>query len=152
MDVVNLKYIIKLQKNIKSKIKFLDNLKNEIKFIFLLIENLTKRIQSSLSTNIISQSKFNQNMISIEEIIKKYKKLVLKKEEEITITKFKNVNKYSFLLKISTIKLDLINLIKSCGCLKTINILKLILTPNEIDIIFQNKNNSEIFSIINNYF
>ena len=107
----------------------------------LVIENLTKKIQSSLSTNTISQSKFNQNMISIEEIIKKIKKLVLKKEEEITITKFKNVNKYPFSIKNINYKIRFNKLNQILWLFKNNKYLKIDLTPNEIDTIIQNKNN-----------
>ena len=138
----------KFQNHVRTKLKFLNNIKKEINFIYKAIENLIKRIENSLVTNIISQNKFNENMLEIEDIYSSYKNIV---KNKITCKFLANkTKKYNIVLEISKIKLNLINIIKTCGSQSIEDIIKLILNQNELNLIL--KKYSEIYKLYNSYF
>ena len=129
---ININSLIKIQNKIKYKLKFIKNINNELQFIYKIIKNVTLRIRNSLVVNIMSQNKFNQNMIDIEKVFLNFNNIY---KHKITCKYLMTITHYNLLLSISKIKLELINIVKLCGSKTIQDILKLILNKNEQNII-----------------
>ena len=133
--------LIQIQKKIKHKIHSIQKIKQEIDCLSNIFENVMKQIKQSLFLNIISQVKFTELNQSVEEIFQELKKIMI---QEITVKELHN----TLILQISKIKLNLINLIKKCGCVKIKYILQLLLTDKQINFIQSHK----YYTLLNNYF
>ena len=147
INKININSLIKIQNKVKYKLKFIKNINNELQFIYNIIKNITIRIRSSLVVNIISQTKFNQNMNDIENTFIKFNNIY---KHKITCRYLTSITHYNLLLNISKIKLELIKIMKSTGSNTIEDIIKLILNKEEQKLIFNQY--KEIYYIYNTYF
>ena len=132
---------INFQKQIKTKIKSVSKINHEINELYTVFENVIKRIKQSLFVEIITQLKFNEYLKQIEIIYDEFTEIL---QNKITIKTLQS----SIILKISKIKLKLINLIKTCGCTKIKFIFKLLLTKKQIVQVEK----KDLYRICNKYF
>ena len=141
---MNEKIIIKIQQYVRDKLKFIKNTNDEIDFIYETMFAITNRLNDSFQKNFITQDSYNLTMESLEKILLDLKVFPMK----INFKVLQKNSKYSLLITISKIKLELINICRKCGTNNITNIIKLILNINIYDEQFQKKFNDNYLRLL----
>lgn len=126
MENYNLCKVIKLQRFFRNKINNKIKLQNEVDFISDIINKIILRIKCSYLNNIINQNEYKQYMDFINTNFNEINKI----PNNIQICNINGKSRYSIMLNIAKVKLNIINIVQKIGCENLEDILKIILNFN----------------------
>ncbi len=139
--------IVKFQTIVKDRLKIRDNINTELKWLIQICQDIISRLDQTLAVNIISKNIYAEVSGKLTDCLNIINKIAFL----IPLTKLTKIGSFSYAIKISKIKFQLIHIIQEVGCCQLENISKLIL-----DISLKQFNysveNQEILNILNEYF
>ena len=145
------KAILIIQRWYKNKIKDrqenIKTINKEFDIIYNLIYSMMNRVNESFNNGIISQNKYNSNMIEIDNILDYYKDF----PKPITIDSYNNIDKKQIYENINKIKKNIVDLSKTCG-LQSINDIVFLITGKNILSLMKNTIYDKLFYFFNNTF
>ena len=127
MKKFNLNKIVKLQQFFKSKIDTKIKLQHQVDFISNILDKIIIRIKCSYINNIITQNEYKHYMDLINTNFNKI-------PSNISICNINGQSRYSFMLNIAKIKLNIINIVLKIGSNNINDILILILNFNKSNV------------------